>query len=187
MKCPLCQAKKAQRACHVTGAPICSRCCGESREKSICLDCIYYRPPVKNYRKITYYAPYEMDGYPEREAISEVIESALTTFDFEKKDSLNDLIAIRIIEMLLDVYFFKEPPQPSEDVLTQEGFNAVQDAINKSLNQVPHDELVKILGAIYFVANRRTTGKREYLDVIRRYVGVNMKNGLRARILSAFR
>ena len=47
-----------------------------------------------------------MDGYTEREDISEVIESTLATFDYEMNDQMNDNDAIQILEMLLDVYYF---------------------------------------------------------------------------------
>lgn len=45
-----------------------------------------------------------------------------------------------------------------------------------------HSELSKILGAIWFVAKRRTTGKREYLQIIRQYVGIRLDENTHLRI-----
>ena len=120
-----------------------------------------------------------MDGYTEREDISEVIESALATFDYEMDDQMNDNDAIQMLEMLLDVYYFHEDPPTSEIPLIDEGFCRVHNSIQARLLHVDHSELSKILGAIWFIAKRRTTGKREYLQIIRQYVGVRLDEGYR--------
>ncbi len=43
MACPICQQRKAKRACPAKGEPICSLCCGREREESIScpFDCSY--------------------------------------------------------------------------------------------------------------------------------------------------
>jgi hypothetical protein len=43
MACPICQQRKAKRACPAKGEPICSLCCGREREQTIAcpFDCTY--------------------------------------------------------------------------------------------------------------------------------------------------
>jgi hypothetical protein len=123
-----------------------------------------------------------MDGYTEREDISEVIESTLATFDYEMGDQMSDHDAIQIIELLLDVYYFREDFTTLENPLINEGCGRVLNAIQENLTHVDHGELSKILGAIWFVAKRRTTGKREYLQIIRQYVGVRLDDNTHLRI-----
>lgn len=123
-----------------------------------------------------------MDGYRDREDISEVIESAIATFDYATDDQMNDYDAIRILEMLLDVYYFLEAPPTSENSLITEGFSKLFNETQKKLAHVDHSELSKILGAIWFIAQRRTTGKREYLQIIRQYVGVRLDDRTHLRI-----
>lgn len=182
MKCPLCTTKKGKRICQLTTTCICSSCCGTNRKPEPCADCSFYQPPKKNYRSIPYYSPSEMDGYTEREDISEVIESALATFDYETGDQMNENDAIQILEMLLDVYYFREDFPTSENPLIDEGFCMIHNSIQEHLVHVDHSELSKILGAIWFVAKRRTTGRREYLEIIRQYVGLRLDDGVSLRI-----
>lgn len=57
------------------------------------------------------------------------------------------------------------------------------DYIQQDLPSVNIDELIKIIGAIYFVARRRNVGRRDYLSLIRRYVGVNIKGVGRIKMI----
>lgn len=183
MKCPLCTTKKGKRACKLTTTTICSLCCGTHRTFDICSGCIFYQPPKRDYKKIPFYHPHEMDGYQDREDISEVIEEALATFDYETGDKMNDLDAIQILEMLLDRYCFGDETIPkSKGILVEEGFFKVLDSIQENLSYVTHEELSKIIGAIWFVACRRTTGQREYLKIIRQYVGIQLDEGVHLHI-----
>lgn len=182
MKCPLCTTKKGKRSCQLTTTCICSACCGTNRKLAPCTGCVYYQPPKRNYKDIPYYSPSEMDGYREREDISEVIESALATFDYETDDKMNDNDAIQILEMLLDVYYFRDDFPTSENPLIDEGFCRLHNSIQALLLHVDHSELSKILGAIWFVAKRRTTGKREYLQIIRQYVGIALGDNTHVRM-----
>jgi hypothetical protein len=172
MKCPICKLNKSKRVCLLTTSCICNKCCGTSRQKETCHPCGYYREPKRDYKKIPFYRPDEMNGHGYRQSIAHVIEETITTFDYEMHNIIRDDVPIRIIEQLLDIYYFSEQHKISENELLEKGFQSVLQAINDELSNVPREELVKILGAIYFVANRRTTGQREYLSLIRKYIGV---------------
>lgn len=130
MKCPVCMTKKGKRSCKLTTTCICSLCCGTSRKTESCTGCSFYQAPRKDYKNIPFYYPSEMDGYQEREEISEVIERTLATFDYETGDKMNDLQAIKILEILLDLYYFGEENIPkSDDPLVEEGCRKVFNSI----------------------------------------------------------
>ena len=42
---------------------------------------------------------------------------------------------------------------------------------NSECGDIEEETLIKILGVLYFIANRRTKGGREYFNVIQHYVG----------------
>jgi len=52
--------------------------------------------------------------------------------------------------------------------------------ITKDLPNIEQEILVKILGVICFVADRRTKFGREYMTVIHQYVGQRLDTGIRA-------
>jgi hypothetical protein len=179
MKCPVCTSKKGKRACLLTKSSICTLCCGTHRTKETCYPCIYYQEPKRNYAKIPFYRPDEMDGHFERQDIANMIESAISTFDYKTGDKIQDEFAIHMIEILLDVYYFKQPFNTSNDKLLDDGCRYVLSTLENALADTAHEEMSKILGAIYFVARRRTQGGRQYLNLIRQYVGIRVGSGMR--------
>jgi hypothetical protein len=183
MKCPICNSKKGKRICSFTTNCICSSCCGAVRKNETCQNCSYYKPIKHNYKNIPFYQPNEMDGYFDREEIANEIEAALATYDNATNDLMRDDDAIRIIEMLFDTYYFNEPHVVETNGLLENGYQCVVSAIKENLSSVNLTELIKILGAIYFVARRRNSGKRDYLSIIRQYVGINMGDGAKILII----
>ncbi|GGG05434.1 hypothetical protein [Cysteiniphilum litorale] len=181
-KCPVCN-RKAKRNCLLEDiTSICSACCGSIRKENTCSKCSYYQPPRRNYKQITAYSPNEMEASLYLQNISEVIESAICDYDYEASWSLKDPTAIRIIELLLDQYHFQDtqPKEENETILL--GFKQVAKQMQKNLKKIPNEEIIKTLGAIYFVAVRRTRGNREYLNIIKQYVGLNTEIG-RMRVI----
>jgi hypothetical protein len=113
------------------------------------------------------------------QSYADSIEGALCLWDHSHEMSLGDASAIRVIEMLLDKYYYNDSGTPCPDGLLEEGFNMVTQAISEDLASVPADTLIKILGVIHFVACRRSRGGREYLDVLQQYVGLRVDTGMR--------
>lgn len=116
-KCPICGSRKGKRKCLVKAGPICTLCCGETREEETCRGCPFYH-----------------------------FQDESLVFD-------NDLI--------------------------ERAFHYVNDVIMEDLSTVPRYKLVRILAVIRFVANRRSKGNREYLEIINEYVGTRIAPGLR--------
>lgn len=182
-KCPLCN-RKVKRRCLLTNVSyICSACCGSVRKEDTCSICSYYKPPRRNYKKICSYSPGEMDVSLNLQNISEVIESAICSYDYEASWGLKDQTAIRIIELLLDRYYFKDEFPQEKDKTVLLGFGNVNKQMQEDLKKISDEEIIKVLGAIYFVAVRRSKGNREYLNIIKQYVGVNTEIG-KVKIIS---
>lgn len=182
MKCPVCNSKKGKRGCLLTTSCICSQCCGTTRKKESCHPCGYYKDPKRDYKSIPYYSPREMDVHLGRQDIANVIESAIASFDAQHPSKINDEIAIHILESLLDFYHFRHSYVPSEKE-RDTGYHYVFEVLDNELGDESHEEITKILAAIYFVACRRTQGGRQYLDFIKQYVGIRIGKGARAMLI----
>ena len=93
-----------------------------------------------------------MDNDAERQDIANAIESSISSFDHESGDSIRDELAIRIIECLLDFYHFKQPYNNQNDELLTSGYHHIFDKLQHAFKRESHEEITKVLGAIYFVA-----------------------------------
>jgi hypothetical protein len=188
-KCAICGKRKGHRSCKIAGGMSCSLCCGLHRKKEACQDCTYYRDvpphqdvpstPVRDYNKVPRYSPETMNADLDLQTYSNSIESALCLWDQEMNGMLTDAAALSVLERLLDKYHFKDDTLDDFQGPVRRGQQIVQSAIDADLADIPNDKIVKILGAIHFVARRRARGGRDYFDVIHRYVGVRLGPGLR--------
>ena len=103
----------------------------------------------------------------------------MCAFDNETGNQIKDEDAIKILELLLDKYYFKEEAVEISNPIIARGFHLVQGVIETDLKDVPEEELVKVLGVIRFVARRRARGGRDYLSIIQQYVGERVAKGMR--------
>jgi len=108
-----------------------------------------------------------------------VIEGALCSYDTKLENELKDKDVIKILELLLDKYHFLDQKTEIDDQLLMSGFNYVEKTITKDLPDIEKEILVKTLGVIRFVANRRTKYGREYMTIIHQYVGQRLDTGIR--------
>ncbi|WP_321492788.1 hypothetical protein [uncultured Desulfobacter sp.] len=183
-KCSICNSRKGKRKCLVSNTMICSPCCGESRNEDICLDCSYFQKPKRKYNEVPKFTTSEMSNNDQLSAYSNVIEGALCSYDIELEKSLQDNDAIAILEMLLDKYHFSDENIENKSPTLISGFNYIEKAIQKDLSDIDREILVKIIGVIRFVANRRTKTGREYMNIIHQFVGQRIDTGV--RVLSNF-
>jgi hypothetical protein len=96
---------------------------------------------------------------------------------------MSDAQAIGIVELLLDLYAFGDPPESAGDRIGQ---LACQDAValvENELRGVDRAEVAKVLGAVRFVACRRNAGGRDHLEVLHRYVGSFVQSNVGMRII----
>ncbi len=178
-KCPICNSKKGKRHCLIADSPICSLCCGETRKPELCLECQYYQKPKRKYNEVPAYSVSEMDGDMELESYGNAIEGALCAYDIDNENILKDSDAIRVVELLIDRYHFKDHQIDTDSRLVLNGVNHVKEAIEKDLHDVNNEIIVKTLGVIRFVAKRRTNIGREYMNIIHQYVGTRIDTGIR--------
>jgi hypothetical protein len=178
-KCLICNLRKGKRKCLIADGLICSLCCGNKRTEEACSKCVFYQKPKRKYNDVPAYSVSEMAENMELELYGNSIEGALCAFDIENGEKLNDSDAIRIIELLIDKYHFQDQQMDQEDQIIVNGVNYVDKSIREDMKNVGNEEIVKVLGVIRFVARRRTKIGREYMEVIRQYVGQRVGPGIR--------
>jgi len=178
-KCPICNSRKGKRKCLIVDGLICSLCCGNTRTEETCSECPFFQKPKRQYNEVPAYSVSEMDGNMELESYGNSIEGALCAYDIANERKLNDSDAIRIVELLIDKYYFRDETMDLEDQMVLNGFNYVDKSIGEDLKDIEDEEIVKVLGVIRFVAKRRTKTGREYMAVIHQYVGQRIGSGIR--------
>ncbi len=178
-KCLICNSRKGKRKCLTADGMICSLCCGTTRTEEACSGCVFYKKPKRKYNEVPAYSTAEMVDNVELETYGNSIEGALCTYDRENDGELDDSDAIRIIELLIDNYHFKDQKMDQEDPIIVNGVKHVEKAIREDLKNVENEKLVKVLGVIRFVARRRTKTGREYMTIIHQYIGQRIGSGMR--------
>ena len=181
-KCSICNVRKGKRKCLATNTFICSPCCGEFRKSDKCSECSFYRDEKtnRNYLKVPSFELQKMADDIGIQNKANVIESAICQFDEDHNRNINDNIALRLIELLIDKYYFNDNNFIFKDALEENGFNLVDNAIKSDIKDISGEEISKIIGTIYRSIKRRTGGRREYINFIQQYVGIRLGKGLRA-------
>ena len=108
-----------------------------------------------------------------------VIESSICQLDEEQNGNIDDKIALRLIELLLDKYYFNDKELKFRNLLEENGLNLIDQAIRKELEKISDEDLSKIIGTIHRSIKRHTKGHREYIDFIHQYVGVKIGKGMK--------
>ncbi len=178
-KCLMCNQKKGKRECQIVGGMVCSLCCGTRRNDIECIGCEYFvsEKESRKYNKIDKYTPSDMEQSFELQAISDVIEEAFCSVDAKENFNLRDSVAKEVLERLLDLIHYKDKELVFSSDLTEGCFSYVLDAMQENINDEDDEIVIKVIGVIYFVLNRRTKGNREYFSTIQKYVGG--ENGIR--------
>jgi hypothetical protein len=182
-KCFVCDSRKGKRECLLSDTPICSLCCGNTRCEEKCTGCSFYKPKSSRraYRDVPQYAPSQMQRHLELGVISNAIEATFCSYDASCEKTLRDPLLIRILELLMDKYYFGDEAPLESDQKILDGYNLVLNTIaeEQKLEAFSDEKLVKVLGLIYSVGRRRSKGNREYLDFIHRFVGLRGGPGFR--------
>jgi len=180
-KCSICNSRKGKRKCTREKGWVCSQCCGSTRQAERCQGCEFYRQstPTRRYAGIPRFSTQDMASDFQLQSYADAIEGTLCVWDHSHQRLLSDVSALRIIEMLLDKYYYHDSDVSCTDSLLREGFDMVLNSISDDLADVSEGVIVKILGVIHFVARRRSHGGREYLDIIQQYVGLRVGSGMR--------
>ncbi len=170
-KCPMCHSKKGKRVCKlVDNQKVCSLCCGTTRDEK-CIGCEHYRTPLESrkYTIVPKYSTQDMESNMSLQDYSNEIESVLCNIDREYDFELKDEFALNIYKLLMDKYYFKDQELLFQSDMLENTFTLLVDVIE--YNDIENETLIKILGVLYFISNRRTKGGREYFNVIQHFVG----------------
>ena len=183
-KCPVCNVSKGKRNCRIREAWVCPQCCATNRDAEKCGDCGFFKPPSRDYNHLPRYNTGEMEDSDERQQISFPIEAAVCSLDREREFKLRDSQAIAIFELLLDIYAFGDSKEKLANRIDELGCASVVELVEKELRAVDRGEIVKVLGAVHFVARRRNIGGRHHMDVLETHCGAFHGPGLGLRHLS---
>ena len=167
----MCNSKKGKRVCKlVENQKVCSLCCGTTRNTD-CIGCEHYKSPLESrkYNTVPKYSTKDMESSFTLQGDSNEIESVLCKMDREHDFRLKDDVAFDIYKLLMDKYYFKDKEFLFKSNIVKSGFELICDVIE--YNNIENETLVKTIGVLYFVANRRTRGGREYFNIIQEYVG----------------
>jgi len=170
-KCPMCNSKKGKRVCKlVENQKVCSLCCGTTRDTE-CIGCEHYKSPLESrkYSTVPKYSTQDMQSDMDLSMSSNSIEIVLCDLDMDYDYKLKDEVALDIYKLLMDKYYFKDTELIFKSDLVEEGFSLVDRVIENKFSDM--EMLIKIIGVLYFIANRRTKGRREYFNIIYEYVG----------------
>lgn len=180
-KCPICNSRKGKRKCQAVDGFVCTICCGETRNEKRCGDCSFMKKTVlvRNYTAVPHIPPQVMSDSMNLQDKANVIESAICQFDQIHQNQLTDAIVLKIVQLLMDKYFFGDSVLNFGDALEKEGFEIVDQAIQQDIKTLNNQDLSRIIGTIYRSVKRRMAGNRNYLEFIHQYVGKRVGSGVR--------
>ena len=170
-KCPVCNSRKGKRQCVIANGLVCSQCCGTIRKEDLCLDCSYYQKPKRKYNEVPSFTTNQIHDSVELTGYSNAIEGAFCAYDIENNKSLKDADTIRILELLIDKYHFKDTETNCDSPFLSAGFNFVDAVICKDLAGFDDMVLVKVLSILHAVVKRLTKTGKEYMNIIHSYAG----------------
>ena len=181
-KCIICNSRKGKRKCMAEDAFICSFCCGQTRNHDNCSGCSFYEESsnYRNYKKVPYYNTQQMADSMELQNVSNVVESILCSFDMEDSFEFTDKKALALLELSFDKYYFHDSEESLNKSPLKTQLDSMFGIIEKDIPDISNEQLIKVMASIYRSIQRRTNGKRDYLDFVQQYVGARVGTGTRA-------
>lgn len=173
-KCSICNAKKGKRKCKADNTFICSLCCGQSRNEEKCTGCSFYDNAEvrRNYRKVPFYGTQQMADSLELEGIAHVIESTFRAFEADSEGAFQDNDAMKLLELFFDKYHFQDEELHFADIIQEDNYQILLKILMENLDKVSLEKLLKVMAAIYRSIQRRTDGRRKYLQFIAQYIPI---------------
>ena len=89
------------------------------------------------------------------------------------------MVAAKIVERLLDRYYFEEDKVAFSNILQEDGFRVIDRGIKEDLSAIQPEELARLLGTIHRSINRHTVRGRQDIEFIHEYVGLRIGKGTR--------
>jgi hypothetical protein len=176
-KCAICTVKKGKRPCPATDGVVCSTCCGEFRSQEKCGTCSFFSNAAlaRNYSKVPHFGTETMANDLSLQNYAESVESTLCEID-RQHQHFTDKHVLKILELLMDRYFFGDAISVYETTLEEDGVAMVDRAFN-TFSDLTDEVKTKIIAAIYRSVKRRSFGNREYLNFVSRFAGAMDPSG----------
>ncbi|MGZ5050281.1 MAG: hypothetical protein ACXWF8_02720 [Methylobacter sp.] len=172
-KCPVCDSRKGKRQCAIANGLVCSICCGTIRVEESCSNCAYYQKPKRKYNEVPSFTTNQVHASEQLTAYSNTLEGAFCIYDVENKKILKDADVVKILELLMDKYHFKDVEINCDSPFVLAGFNFVDTVIGKDLAGIEEQELVKLLSVLHYVVKKLSKTGKEYMNIIHQYAGPN--------------
>jgi len=172
--CNVCNTRKAKRKC-INGEETCPLCCGTTRNSDKCEGCQYFsgggsNGNKRNYKEISRYSAEIIAENFSIQSKCQNIEFVIVEFDKQNNQKINDEIVLKALEKTLDKFHFKNETLIFENELIEELFEMIVSIIDEFFGILPETETSKILASIWYYAQKRSKGRREYLDFIKNYI-----------------
>lgn len=182
--CPSCNSRKGKRPCQARSAPVCSQCCGTSREPTACAGCAFYKAPSRKYDSLPRFSAGEMEDSTKLQEIAFPVEAAVCSLDRQRGFKLTDAQAIEVLEVLLDLYEFGDSMEVAAARIRALDCQSVVDLVQRELQPFDRPTIAKVLATTRFVARRRAVGGRHHVAVLQSYVGSFVSPGVGLRVLA---
>jgi hypothetical protein len=186
-KCAMCIVKKGKRPCPATDGVVCSTCCGEFRSQEKCGACSFFSNAAlaRNYSKVPHFGTETMTNDLSLQNYAESVESTLCEID-RQHQHFTDKHVLKILELLMDRYFFGDAISVYETRLEEDGVAMVDRAFN-TFSDLTDEVKTKIIAAIYRSVKRRTLGNREYLNFVSRFTAAKDPSGPQRNLLGSLK
>ena len=112
--------------------------------------------------------------------MSYVVEAPLCWLDQKRGLQLKDAQAIKMIEVLLDIYAFGDSVATLSERIAALDCAAFVELAQKQLQEYDREEVAKVLSGLRFVAQRRNIGGRHHMDLVQSFVGASAARGITA-------
>jgi hypothetical protein len=112
----------------------------------------------------------------ELEHIANVIESVFRFLDVDSDKLFQDSEASKLLELFFDKHHFKDETLQFADAVQEDHYQMLLEACEQDLSTVSVEKLIRVMAAVYRSIQRRTDGRRRYLQFIEQYIPVRRQS-----------
>jgi hypothetical protein len=94
------------------------------------------------------------------------VEEAICILDRERDFELQDAQAIEILDLLLDLYAFGDPPDTVAAKARALGCERLVDSVREQLGGHDRATVAMTIATVRFTAHRRASGGRQHIDLL---------------------
>ncbi|MCH7943885.1 MAG: hypothetical protein IIB67_11740, partial [Proteobacteria bacterium] len=103
---------------------------------------------MRKYSHLPRYSTMELDASEHLQKVSFPIESAICSLDRELGYTLTDVEVIEIIELLADIYVYKDTKEKLSEKIDRLNCRGVVELVENELRRFVADDIGKVLGSV---------------------------------------